>query len=118
MATITVTDQDVTVELTRREKLAGLLGDVRIPRSQIRSVEALDDPVRAPRGLRAPGLALPGVVKVGTWRSREYGRQYVAVRRGVPGVRLHLDGHRYREVVLSVADAGVREELLNLQPTG
>lgn len=114
MANITVTDQDVTVTLTAREKLAGLLGDLRVPHTQIRSVERLDDPVSAPRGIRAPGLALPGVIRVGTWRSREHGRQYVVARRGVPGVRLHLDGHRYREVILSVADESVRERLVSV----
>lgn len=117
MAAVSITDHDVTVELTLREKVGGLLGNVRIPRSQIRAVELIDGPVSAPRGIRSPGLALPGLVKVGTWRSRSAGRQFVSVRRGVPAVRLHLEGHRYDQVVVSVDDAEVRERLLEVAPS-
>jgi hypothetical protein len=113
MTTITITDETVDVTLTRAEKVWALHGDLRIPRSQIRAVEALDEPLPAPRGLRAPGLALPGRVKLGTWRSPR-SRQFVAVRRGVPGVRLHLTGNRYDHVVLSVEDESVRKDLLDL----
>lgn len=113
MTTITITDQDVSVELTRAEQVAALHGNLRIPRPQIRAVEPLDDPISGPRGLRSPGLALPGRVKLGVWRSRR-GRQFVAVRGGVPGVRLHLQGHRYDQVLLSVADEAVRADLLEL----
>lgn len=117
MTTVTITDQTVDVTLTRAEKVWALHGDLRIPRSQIRAVDALDNPLAAPRGIRAPGLALPGRVKLGTWRAKS-GRQFVAVRRGVPGVRLHLTGNRYAEVIVSVADESVRNDLLALQPTG
>lgn len=113
MAGITLTDHDLIVELTRTEKVFGLLGDLRVPRAQIRSVESIDDAIAAPRGLRSPGLALPGRIKVGTWRSRG-GRQYVVVRRGEPGIRLHLLGHRYDQVVLSVADDALRTRLLDV----
>jgi len=113
MTTVSISDQEVSVELTRTERVAALHGDLRIPRSQIRSIEPLDDPITAPSGVRAPGLALPGRVKLGVWRSRR-GRQFVAARHGVPGVRLHLEGHRYDQVLLSVADEGVRTDLLGL----
>lgn len=115
MTTVQITDHDVTVELTRAEKLGALHGDVRIPRSQIRSVEPITDAIAAPRGLRSPGLAVPGLVKLGVWRSR-HGRQFVAVRKGIPGVRLTLEGHRFAEVVLSVADESVRNQLLAATP--
>lgn len=116
MTTVRITDDAVVVELTAAEKLAALHGDVRIPRSQIRSVEPLTEPIRAPKGLRSPGLAVPGRIKLGTWRSRVHGRQFIAVRKGRPGVRLTLEGHEFREVVVSV-DAATRNVLVAL-PTG
>lgn len=113
MTTITITDETVDIELTGAEKMWSLHGDLRIPRSQIRAVEALDEPLTATRGLRAPGLALPGRVKMGTWRAKG-GRQFVIARRGVPGVRLHLEGNRYDQIILSVNDEASRAALLAL----
>lgn len=111
MANITVTDEEISIELTRGEKIGGLLGNLRIPLVQVRSVESLSDPLSAPRGIRSPGLGLPGVAKIGTWRARGV-RQYVVARRAQPGVRLVLTGNRYDEVVLSVPDETVRARLL------
>jgi hypothetical protein len=56
------------------------------------------------RGLRAPGLALPGVRKIGTWR-RPGERTLVAVRKGQPAVRVRLEGARYDVLLLGADDA-------------
>jgi len=116
MATVEITDQTVRVHLTTRERVAALHSSFTIDRDQIVAVESVSNAVAAPRGLRSPGLALPGRVKIGVWRSRA-GRQFVDVRRGIPGVRLRLKGHRYHEVLLSIADPATRERLLSLGAT-
>lgn len=104
MATTQLTPTTLTVRLTRREKLAGLLRDVTVPLSAVREVELVPDPLTAMRGLRAPGLALPGVRKVGTWR-RPGERTLVCVRRGQPAVRVRLDGQPYDTLLLGDDDA-------------
>jgi hypothetical protein len=58
----------------------------------------------APTGIRAPGLGLPGRLKLGTWRARG-ATSLVAVRRGQPAVRVGLVGQRYDYLVLGVDDA-------------
>jgi len=104
MADIDITAQALSVRLTRREKVAGLLRDLAVPITSVTSVTVEDDGLRAVRGLRAPGLALPRRLKIGTWRRRG-GRSMVVVRAGVPTLRVALEGERYDELLLSDPDA-------------
>ena len=92
------------VRLTRRERVAGLLRDLTVPWDSVTAVSVEDDGIRAVRGLRAPGLALPRRVKIGTWRQRGR-RSYVVVRAGEPALRVQLEGERYDELLLGHPDA-------------
>jgi hypothetical protein len=67
-------------------------------------VDVVPDAVSATRGLRAPGLALPGVRKVGTWR-RPGEKMLVCVRRGEPAVRVRLEGQRWDTLLIGTDDA-------------
>jgi hypothetical protein len=99
MTAILVSDDILTVRLTPLSKVAGLLRDQIIPRSAITAVEVVPDGLAAARGLRAPGLALPGRRKIGTWRGRGV-RRFVDVRRAQPALRLTLRGQRYDELLI------------------
>ncbi|WP_209307517.1 hypothetical protein [Geodermatophilus sp. DF01-2] len=104
---MTTTPRTLTVSLSRGERVLGLLRDLEVPRSAVRSVEVLPDGLAATRGLRAPGLALPGRRKIGTWRGRGE-KTLVSVRRGRPAVRVRLTGQRFDTLLLGVDDpAGV-----------
>ncbi|SFL33387.1 hypothetical protein [Geodermatophilus ruber] len=104
MATLRTTPQTLTVSLSRAEKLLGLLRDLEVPRSAVREVTVVPDGLTATRGLRAPGLALPGVRQVGTWRGRGE-KTLVSVRRGQPAVRVRLTGQRFDTLLLGTDDA-------------
>jgi hypothetical protein len=104
MALISMTNDELRLELTRSEKLAALHGDVRVPRSAVRDIRVDDDPLGAVRGLRAPGLGLPGSKKIGTWRGRGH-RQFVVARQGMPAVRVRLEGTTFDELIVSTPDA-------------
>ncbi|MDP8937373.1 MAG: hypothetical protein M3O23_06555 [Actinomycetota bacterium] len=104
MATTTLTPDEVVVHLTTVEKIGSLHRDLHLPRAAVTAAEVVDEPLTATRGLRSPGLAVPGRVKGGTWRSPT-GRQFVAVRGGRRAVRLHLTGHRYASVLAAADDA-------------
>lgn len=103
MPTILLSSRTLSVRLTRREKIAGLLRDVDLPLSAVRAVDVVPDGARAARGLRSPGLGLPGIRLVGTWRGRGY-RALVAVRGRQPAVRIRLEGARWTELLLGVED--------------
>ncbi len=104
MATLQLTPPTLFLRFTRGEKITGFLRDVEVPLAAVRSVEVVADPLTAMRGLRAPGLALPGLRKVGTWR-RPGERTLVCVHRGQAAVRIRLEGQRYDVLLVGVAAA-------------
>jgi hypothetical protein len=102
MATVTTTPRTLTVSLSRSERILGLLRDLEVPLSAVQGVDVVPDGPAVLRGLRAPGLGLPGR-KVGTWRGRGE-KTLVSVRRGQPEVRVHLTGQRFDTLLLGVDD--------------
>ncbi|ATQ31976.1 hypothetical protein D092_22400 [Rhodococcus ruber Chol-4] len=104
MTTLSIDHGVLTLRFTRFEKIAGLIRDVDVPLDAIRDVEVHADGLAATRGMRAPGLGLPGARKIGTWRAR--GRnELVAVRRGQPALRVELSGHARDALVIGMDDA-------------
>src|SRR4051812_39165137 len=104
MAAITVENDELLLTLSTREKVAGLHGDIRVPIASVHAVGVERDALAAVRGMRAPGLALPGRTKIGTWRRRA-SRAFVVARRDVPAVRVSLRGAGYDELLVSTEDA-------------
>lgn len=70
MPSLRLTNTTVTVHLDTGEKIGALSRDIVIPRSAITEVEPIGNPIAVVRGIRAPGLDVPGRVKAGTWRRR------------------------------------------------
>ncbi len=103
MATVTATPQTLTVTLSGSERVLGLLRDLEVPRSAVQAVEVVPDGLAAARGWRAPGLGLPGLRHIGTWRRRGE-KTLVSVRRGQPAVRVRLIGQRFDTLLVGVDD--------------
>ncbi|WP_199422901.1 hypothetical protein [Actinotalea solisilvae] len=101
MTTISRIDQTVSVRFTRREKIAGLLRDQELPTAAVVRAEVVPDGLAALHGVRAPGLGLPGLRSIGTWRSRS-GTTLASVRAGRPALRVVLTGERWAEMLLDV----------------
>ncbi len=104
MAKINLNSTTASVDFTRAEKLAGLLRDIEVPLACVQEVAVEPDGLQAARGVRAPGLAIPGLRKVGTWRGKGR-RTAVSVRRDQPALALTLDGHKYSELLIGLDDA-------------
>ncbi len=105
MATITITSDTIHVELTRLEQVFGLRrGGIRLPLRAVRHVSVEQAPLGAARGIRAPGLAVPLLRKIGTWR-RPGSRAFVSVRRSTPAAHVRLAGADLDALLVSTPDA-------------
>lgn len=104
MSTLTLTPDALLIELSAAEKVSALHGDLSIPLTAITDVDVLADGLAAAHGLRAPGLGLPGVRKLGTWRSTD-GSEFVDVRRDEPALRSRLRDQQHASVLVSTPEA-------------
>lgn len=105
MADVFLDRDQVHVVLTPAERMGALRGDLTLPIDRIRSTHVAEDPFAAVHGIRSPGTGLPGLVALGTWRSRRHGRSFVAAYRNRPALVLELDGEPLARIVVSTDDA-------------
>jgi len=113
MAQMDIEGGTLRVRFSLFEKVFGLVGDQRIPLSAITKAHAETNGLRAVHGLRAPGLGMPGVRKIGTWRGRGT-KTLVSVSHDQPALVLTLRGMRYDAVVIGCANP---EGYLSMLPT-
>jgi hypothetical protein len=105
MSTIELTTDTLHIHLSLAEKIGALHGDLHVPRSAIQAVAVIEDGLSAARGIRAPGVAIPGRLKIGTWRSYDQSC-FVLIRRGQPTLHLTLHGQTIDAVLISTPEAG------------
>lgn len=105
MSTIELRDGGLTIRLSLVEKMCALHASVHADQSQVLRAFSVNDPWDLLRGLRMPGLGVPGMVALGTWRWRRAegsGRDFVVVRGHGPGVVVDLRDHEFDRLLLSV----------------
>ena len=106
MAALAIEGDELVVHLSRWERLAALRGDVRLPLAAVSSATVEGDPWRALRGIRSPGTGWPGRIAYGTWRLTGDRKDFAAVLKDRPVVRVELDPpSSYSRLLVSVADA-------------
>lgn len=81
MATLSLDGRELVVSLSPLERIGALHRDLRVPLDAVTAADEVTDPLPAVRGIRAPGTAVPGRLKLGTWRAHGH-RTFAAVRRG------------------------------------
>jgi hypothetical protein len=107
----------VRVKLSRIERLAALHGDVAFPLDLVSRAEGVPEGLAAVRGLRAPGLGIPGVVMLGTTRHAG-GKDFCAVRGRGPAILIELDGHPFARILVSTPEPDLLIDALGLPRDG
>lgn len=104
MAELVVEGDELVLHLRRAEKLAAVHGDLRAPRSAVRSIEVLEDAHEpADHGLKV-GERLPGYSEVAVVRAGGQ-KLFAVVHHDTPrGVRIDFDGTDYDAWVVGSAD--------------
>ena len=91
MARVEVYPDRVVIRLTASERTLALRrGEIVLDRDAITSAVIADDPWVWLRGVRSPGIYVPGRLAFGTWRGG-VGRDFALIRGGRPAVVLDLD---------------------------
>jgi hypothetical protein len=112
MADLHVADGTLIVDLSAAERFFALhFSTPKIPTSAITGVTAVPDVYAQLRGIRAPGLGIPGRTAVGTWRGRGYKDFAVIYRRG-PGVVVTTRDFPYERVLIGTDDAAEGEAIV------
>jgi hypothetical protein len=106
MASLLITADTVTVQLSPVEKFEAVHGNVTVPRSAITGARAVGDGMDEIHGLRMPGTGIPGVLMVGTVRDHEFVTFAVCHARR-PAVVIDLTGQPYDRLVITLDDADV-----------
>jgi hypothetical protein len=111
MSQLVVSGTDVTLHLSRLERIGAMRGDVVVPRASVTSARAVPVAWAEIRGIRAPGYGMPRHAAVGTWR-HDGVKDFVSVRYGQPGVVVELTGQPFARLVVGDADPGAVLERL------
>ncbi|MEU7479741.1 hypothetical protein AB0A63_27375 [Lentzea sp. NPDC042327] len=103
MAVISVQGEDLVVEMEGLDKLWALKSRLTIPLANVRGATADPGIAGEPKGLRAPGTHLPGVITAGTFH-RDGEKVFWAVRDGKNAVVVELADEQFTRLVVEVDD--------------
>ena len=91
MASLVITDDTMTVQMSLAEKAEALHRDLTVPRSAVTGVRVVGDGLAEVHGLRLPGRTSQAVIMVGTWVSSE-GRTFAVCHGRGPAIVIELAG--------------------------
>ena len=111
MARIDIDGDALVVRMEGLDKIWALKSRIVVPLAHVRG--ATNDPgiVHGPKGFRAPGTHVPGVLVAGTFH-REGERVFWNVRNPARAVVIELTGERYARLIVEVADPRATVELV------
>lgn len=112
MATVSIADGNLYVNLTFWEKVGGLSGNIAVPLSQVRG--ATDDPtfIKNGLGLRLPGTAFPGLIYEGHY-VKKGDRMFACRHKGEQIVVIELEGQKWDRLVIGCQDASLLAQRIN-----
>jgi uncharacterized protein len=100
MAHLLITDDAITINMSRGERFEAAHGDQTFPRSAISGARAVPDCIAEVHGLKWAGTELPGI-RVGSFHEDQ--RVTFAVCHGhKPGIVIDLANSKYDRVILTV----------------
>lgn len=103
MAQVIEVDSDLVLELSLLERLGAFHSSLRVPKSSLISIHQIPNPWGSPgglQGIRAPGTGFPGLIMLGTLRSK-VGKDFAAVY-GCGSARVYEFSHgQFRRWIVS-----------------
>ena len=103
MATVTIEDDHLLIEVHGLDKLWALKSHLKIPLANVRGATVDPGIAMDYQGWRGPGTYLPGVITAGTFH-QDGERIFWDVHDASKVVVIELDHESYRRLVIEVAD--------------
>jgi len=103
VADIRIEGDTLVVDITGLDKLWALKSSLTIPLANVRGATSDPGIVREPKGLRAPGTHLPGVITAGTFHI-DGEKVFWDVHDAAKAVVIELADERYARLVVQVDD--------------
>lgn len=117
MAQLRIEGDHLVVRLGLLDAMFSVKSSFRVPLTQV--ARAYSDPFvhEEPRGFKAPGTHMPGVVTMGTFRA-EGVKTFWNIRRGSSVVVVELVGHEFDRLIIEQPDADAVAETINTEAAG
>jgi hypothetical protein len=109
---VTITDGELVVEPEGLHQLWGFKRRIRVPLAHVRGATADPGIAGEPKGLRAPGLQVPGGATIGTFH-RDGAKHFWDVGRGGRAVVIELVDDEWARLVVEVADPRATVDAVN-----
>lgn len=103
MAHVSIADDLLTLDLQGLHKLWAFKRRIRVPLEHVRGATADPGMVHEPKGLRAPGLHVPGNAVIGTFY-RDGEKHFWDVRSGADAIVIELVEESYARLIVDVGD--------------
>ncbi|MEU4532421.1 hypothetical protein AB0F49_29735 [Micromonospora ureilytica] len=111
MANVLIDGDDLVVQIEGMDRLWSLKSRMVIPLANVRGATADPGIAAEPKGLRAPGTSLPGVITAGTFH-QDGERVFWNIRDGARAVVIELADEHYARLVVEVADPAATVALI------
>ncbi|MFG1689346.1 hypothetical protein ACGFNP_55005 [Nonomuraea sp. NPDC049269] len=111
MAYLHVDGDTLVVEIEGLDKLWALKSRLTIPLANIRGATADPGMIKSPKGIRAPGAHIPGVITAGTFHL-DGERVFWDVHDAAKAVVIELADERYTRLVVEVDDPRATVDLV------
>lgn len=111
MALISVDGDNLVVEIEGMDKLWSLKSRLTIPLANVRGATADPGIAAEPKGVRAPGTNVPGVITAGTFH-QDGERVFWNVHHAARAIVIQLADERYARLVVEVADPAATVALI------
>ena len=111
MAQVRIDDAALIVEIEGLDKLWAFKSRLEIPLLNVRGATADPGMIKEPKGVRAPGAHVPGIITAGTFHI-DGERIFWDVRDATKAVVIELHDERYSRLVVQVADPRATVDLI------
>lgn len=103
MAQVSIENGELIVEMVGLDKLWALKSRLTIPLGHVRGATADPGMLREPKGIKAPGTHLPGVITAGTFHI-DGERVFWDVHDATKAIVIELSDERFARLVVQVDD--------------